>query len=331
MITLHSCPKINLVTASFIPLSSGRIFGRQLSLSAKPTARQFNALIPFTSLAPLHRRSVWTPSAAYIADLDGVCADSGARMPDAPHWRLTARGVPDKDFRMPHSVYTQEEVDGVEITHVQPQSFVDRAAYRTVWVLRRVYDLATGYTIGLRNEKCMIRRIVFLETVAGVPGMVAAAIRHLRSLRKMQRDYGWIHTLLEEAENERMHLMTALLLNNPGRITRMAVIGAQAGFLAWYTLMYLLSPTYCHRFVGYLEEEAVKTYTNIVELIDKGKLEGFKIVAPKASQVYYQLPEDAALRDVFLAMRADEAHHREVNHTFADMTPSTVNPFPPGY
>ena len=40
------------------------------------------------------------------------------------------------------------------------------------------------------------RRIIFLETVAGVPGMVAAMTRHLRSLRRMRRDYGWIHTLL---------------------------------------------------------------------------------------------------------------------------------------
>ena len=40
------------------------------------------------------------------------------------------------------------------------------------------------------------RRIIFLETVAAVPGMIAAMTRHLRSLRHMQRDYGWIHTLL---------------------------------------------------------------------------------------------------------------------------------------
>lgn len=45
---------------------------------------------------------------------------------------------------------------------------------------------------------CVIpkRRIIFLETVAGVPGMVAAMTRHLQSLRRMRRDHGWIHTLL---------------------------------------------------------------------------------------------------------------------------------------
>ena len=47
-----------------------------------------------------------------------------------------------------------------------------------------------------------------LETVAAVPGMVGATLQHLKSLRRMQNDGGWIHTLLAEAENERMHLMT---------------------------------------------------------------------------------------------------------------------------
>ena len=42
------------------------------------------------------------------------------------------------------------------------------------------------------------RRIIFLETVAGVPGMMGAMVRHLQSLRRFQRDYGWIHTLLGE-------------------------------------------------------------------------------------------------------------------------------------
>lgn len=63
---------------------------------------------------------------------------------------------------------------------------------------------AGGY---LLSENEWLNRILFLETTAAVPGMVAATIRHLQSLRLMKRDSGWIHTLLEEAENERMHLM----------------------------------------------------------------------------------------------------------------------------
>ena len=38
---------------------------------------------------------------------------------------------------------------------------------------------------------------------------------HLKSLRKIEDDKGWIKTLLEEAENERMHLMTFIHIAKP--------------------------------------------------------------------------------------------------------------------
>ena len=59
------------------------------------------------------------------------------------------------------------------------------------------------------------------------PGMIGAMVRHLKSLRRMTQDHGWIHTLLEEAENERMHLLTALELRRPGPLFKIAVIGTQ--------------------------------------------------------------------------------------------------------
>lgn len=92
--------------------------------------------------------------------------------------------------------------------------------------MRRMFDLVTGYGPDM-NMKKWLRRIVFLETVAGVPGMVGGMLRHLRSLRSMKRDHGWIHTLLEEAENERMHLLTFLQLRQPGFFFRSMVILTQ--------------------------------------------------------------------------------------------------------
>lgn len=62
---------------------------------------------------------------------------------------------------------------------------------------------------------------------AGVPGMVGGMLRHMRSLRSMRRDNGWIHTLLEEAENERMHLLTFLQLRQPGLLFRGMVLLSQ--------------------------------------------------------------------------------------------------------
>ena len=56
-------------------------------------------------------------------------------------------------------------------------------------------------------------RAVVLETVAAVPGMVGGALQHLQSLRLLEGDHGWIRTLLDEAENERMHLMSFIRLH----------------------------------------------------------------------------------------------------------------------
>ena len=69
--------------------------------------------------------------------------------------------------------------------------------------------------------------LCYIYDVIYFAGMVGAMVRHLISLRRFKRDQGWIHTLLEEAENERMHLMTAMRIANPGFIMKAAVVGAQ--------------------------------------------------------------------------------------------------------
>lgn len=82
----------------------------------------------------------------------------------------------------------------------------------------------------------------------------------------MQRDMGWINTLLEEAENERMHLLTFLEIRKPGVLFRTNVILAQGIMFNMFFLAYLVSPQFCHSLVGYLEEEAVKTYTQALKV-----------------------------------------------------------------
>jgi threonyl-tRNA synthetase len=115
------------------------------------------------------------------------------------------------------------------------------------------------------DERKWLDRLVFLETVAGIPGMVGGMHRHMRSLRTLEEDRGWIHHLLQEAENERMHLFFFLTLRNPGMLFRAAICTTQTlAFLAIFTT-YAISPTLCHRAVGYLEEEAVHTYTLLIE------------------------------------------------------------------
>jgi len=70
----------------------------------------------------------------------------------------------------------------------------------------------------------------------------------------MKRDYGWIHTLLEEAENERMHLLTFIKLKRPNFLFSTGVLVAQFGYVSLWTIMYLFFPRVMHRITGYLEE-----------------------------------------------------------------------------
>lgn len=159
-------------------------------------------------------------------------------------------------------------------------------------------------------------RAVVLETVAAVPGMVAGALVHLKSLRHMESDNGWIRKLLDEAENERMHLMTFIEIAQPNAFERLLIVIAQGIFYNCFFLLYLISPKTAHRVVGYFEEEAVFSYTEYLAGVDSGKYEN--VPAPQLAIDYWHLAPDARLRDVILAVRADEAGHRDVNHDFAN-------------
>lgn len=184
---------------------------------------------------------------------------------------------------------------------------------------RKGFDLVSGYDPAKMTERHWVNRAIFLETVAGVPGMIGGMQRHLRSLRTLERDHGWIHHLLQEAENERMHLFFFLNERHPGIFFRISIAAAQGIFFNAYFLAYMISPKTCHRFVGYLEEEAVHTYTALIESLDAGRLPRWeKMSAPKEAIEYYSLPADAKMRDLFLSIRADESFHREVNHHFGD-------------
>ncbi|OWF42636.1 alternative oxidase, mitochondrial-like [Mizuhopecten yessoensis] len=232
---------------------------------------------------------------------------------------------------LPHPIWSKDELDNVVVTHKPPSGVVDKMAFYSVKLMRKSFDLLTLFDFGERTERKWVLRICFLETVAGVPGMVAAMTRHLTSLRRLERDHGWIHTLLEEAENERMHLMTALQLRQPTRLFRGCVIGAQGIFVTFFSFAYMLSPRFCHRFVGYLEEEAVITYTKCIKDIKDGPMKHWQTQeAPDLAIRYWKLDENATMLDVILAIRADEAHHRVVNHTLASLKEDDYNPYKPG-
>jgi hypothetical protein len=52
----------------------------------------------------------------------------------------------------------------------------------------------------------------------------------------------------------------------PGWFMRVMVLAAQGVFFNAFFVSYLISPRICHRFVGYLEEEAGKSLKNLSDL-----------------------------------------------------------------
>ena len=119
--------------------------------------------------------------------------------------------------------------------------------------LYHTFNFITGYTPINPSVKAIEWRLIVLESIAGVPGFVAAGFRHFQSLRLLRRDYGWIPTLLEEAENERMHLLVCLNMFQASMVTRTMVIAAQLVMTPFLMGLYTVYPKSLHRFVGYLE------------------------------------------------------------------------------
>ncbi len=152
--------------------------------------------------------------------------------------------------------------------HHEPEDLSDRFALVFVKILRFFADTFFAKRYG--------HRAIVLETVAAVPGMVAGALQHLRALRRMEDDQGWIRILLDEAENERMHLMTFIHIAQPNGIERFLIIITQGVFYNFFFILYLISAKTAHRIVGYFEEEAVVSYTHYLEEIDNGLHETYR-------------------------------------------------------
>ena len=193
--------------------------------------------------------------------------------------------------------------------HFEPKNLSDKVALSFTKFLRFLADTFFKKRYG--------HRAVVLETVAAVPGMVAGMLVHLKSLRKIEDDKGWIKILLDEAENERMHLMTFIHIAKPTAIERFIIMIAQFIFIITYGIIYLASQRTAHRIVGYFEEEAVISYTEYLNELESGAIPDQP--APEIAINYWNLPLHSTLKDVVRVIRDDEAGHRDVNHSFADI------------
>ena len=188
-------------------------------------------------------------------------------------------------------------------------SFSDGFAYSMTVFFRFIADTFFAKRYG--------HRAVVLETIAGVPGMVAGMWMHFKSLRSMKAGYGkHIREMLAEAENERMHLMFFIEIAKPNIFERSLVLFSQFLFGAFYFFMYVFFTKTAHRMIGFFEDEAVKSYSEYLKMIEDGEIENVK--APQIAIEYYDLKSNARLVDLVKCVKADEEHHSEVNHKYAD-------------
>ncbi|CAL5359359.1 unnamed protein product [Camellia sinensis] len=222
--------------------------------------------------------SYWGVSPAKVTEEDGT------------EWRWTC-------FK-PWETYKSDLSINLKKHHV-PVTFLDKVAFWTVKSLRYPSDVFFQ-TIWMscndaRNCGCCPRH--------GWRDAIA-----LQVIEAFEHSGGWIKTLLDEAENERMHLMTFMEVAKPRWYEHALVFTVQGVFFNAYFLAYLISPKLAHRMVGYLEEEAIHSYTEFLKELDKGNIEN--VLASAIAIDYWQLPPNSTLRDVVMVVRADEAHHR---------------------
>lgn len=111
-----------------------------------------------------------------------------------------------------------------KLTHKKASKLSEYVALRITKLLK--------FTLNIFYGKKYAKRAVILETIAAVPGMVAGMFNHLKALRRMKDDEGWIRELLDEAENERMHLMIFLDIAKPSLIERLLVLLGQGGLFS---------------------------------------------------------------------------------------------------
>jgi len=230
-------------------------------------------------------------------------------------------------------IWSQAEIDErlESLWQHRPRTVSDRVMHGIMWNLYKAFNLVTGFRPQNTPVKAVEWRLIVLESFAGVPGFLAAMFRHFKSLRSLQRDHGWIHTLLEEAENERMHLLVCMQMFNAGLVTRFLVLAAQVFMTPWLAALYFVKPGAVHRFVGYLEETACLTYANIIHQVETPgtplHAAWAELPAPAMARTYWKLADDARWVDALKCMFADECNHRDVNHTFATMDSDDPNPF----
>lgn len=228
--------------------------------------------------------------------------------------------VETKNYRISNPMWGDKDPEKITIEHHQPKGVRDWVAYGLLNSIIRMFDVLSGFQPNNMTEKKWGRHFLFMESISGVPRVIASFVRHLKAIFYKQHDSGAYHHLIQEEENERMHLFLWLTITNAGIFVKTSIALYQVFFAFFFGTMYTLSPRVGHRFLGYLEENIIRSYTLLIRDLEEGKLPNWKTMRePKILFEYYELPEDKVFRDLILEVRADEVLHREVNHLMAEV------------
>lgn len=193
----------------------------------------------------------------FIEVLDNIAA--GDEKKNGVHPILDGNCSVEYIYRKSHA-YAEDDLN-IALTHREPTTVLDNVAFNAVKLVRSFFDTATGWNYNTITKGKILNRVIFLETIAAVPGMVAAIVRHFKSLRRMERDGGLLHLFLEEANNERMHLLSFIKMKDPSTAFRAAVIFSQFGFGSVFLLSYLANPQVSQTY--YTEYSSIYTVPNI--------------------------------------------------------------------
>ncbi|KAL3661573.1 hypothetical protein V7S43_013333 [Phytophthora oleae] len=233
-------------------------------------------------------------------------------------WGVTNTNGPMSKKPELHPVYSLEAIEDTPLTNHKSNKIHKNVALLDTKTSSFGFDLLFDYRgLGVSmTARDWLNRCLYIETLAGFSEMVVGMAHHLRSWRSLKRGDIW----LEEAENERIHMQIFTSMKQAGLLFQGTMLAAQSIFFPAFFLAYMVSPKTCHRFVGFVEEEAVKTYTYLLEDMEHGHLDEWcTMIAPLIGRSYYDLPDDAKVYDMIKCIRADKMNHNNVSRTHSSL------------
>ncbi|KAF4314989.1 hypothetical protein G195_011497, partial [Phytophthora kernoviae 00238/432] len=163
------------------------LFKRQCTPGIRVTPRH---VVRFASTATPHHPKVHETQSLEPTNVTNEPSSIIHFKQSASRHATSENGEPIWDNPINHAVYDLDKITTMEQTHHPIVKFHERVAFIAVKALRTGFDILSGYRGpgGAMTEKDWLNRCLFLESVAGVPGMVGGMLRHLRSLRLLKRD-----------------------------------------------------------------------------------------------------------------------------------------------